>query len=374
MDSQILNSFYMPEITTDIDKLKVTKAHKLTEVRLLEVGNRLKLRDQKVILAVLGQLSPDDEDFKHYRITINELVSITGIAKENLYRDIDKICLRLMTSAITIKEPDNPKGFLIVTWFSHSRFNPDLGHVEFSISPELKPYLLQVKSHFTTYNLSQVVHLKSTYSIRFYELLRQFLPLKGVNNGRPVAFREIRLTDLREYLGVEKGRYEKFYDFKRYVIDRCQLELAEITDLKFEYEAIRSGRKIGAIKFRITHNAQFETVENELADEVAVPAPDHLIDPAFAKTIRGLIPDISDFEIQMMTGAYNIAMLFEAMYVMYRAQVEDRIDGEPLKYFHGILRNMHRDDEASKPPPAKTTDEKMNDRSWADGMFSDEYE
>ena len=69
----------MSEIMTDIDRIKITKGNQLVEVKLLEVGNRLKLRDQKVILAVIGQISPDDEDFKDYRVTINELMALTGI-------------------------------------------------------------------------------------------------------------------------------------------------------------------------------------------------------------------------------------------------------------------------------------------------------
>lgn len=363
----------MPRIMTDIDHIKITKANKLVEVKLLEVGNRLKLRDQKVVLAVVGQMSPEDEDFKHYQVTINELVALTGITSENLYRDIDKICLRLMSSVITIKEPGNQKGFLMVTWFSHSRFYPDKGCVEFSVSPELKPYLLQVKNQFTTYSLNQVVHLKSTYSIRLYELLRQFLPVKGVNNGRSVAFREITVTDLREYLGVEKGRYSRFVDFRRYILDHCQKELAEHTDLKFEYTLIRAGRRINSINFKIEHNEKFVEVENSDVASVAIRRREEasLAFLGGAECILSRIPDATNEEVLLICSAYSKEVILEGLLDLIRAKASGGVKGSDINYYKGILKNKRREDQVAVKPAPKTTEEKLSDRSWAEGIDLD---
>lgn len=363
-----------PKIMTDIDQIKITKANKLTEVRLLEVGNRLKLRDQKVILAVMGQLSPDDEDFKDYRLTLNELISLTGIHKDDLYRDIHAICNRLMSTVITIKEPENPDGFLMVTWFSHAEYSPSAGYVEVSISPRLKPYLLQLKSHFTTYSLKQVVHLKSTYSIRLYELLRQFLPVKGVNNGRAVAFREITLTDLREYLGVEKGRYARFVDFKRYILERCQMELAEHTDLKFEYTQIRAGRRVNSIKFRIEHNEKFVEVEREeLTGDLEVSATENNALQDTLQYILLYLPDATNEQMFMICSTYSREVIFEGLLDLVKARTSGAIKGSDVNYFMGILKNKRREDQghALIQPKPKTTKEKLSDRSWAEDMDLD---
>ena len=151
----------------------------------------------------------------------------------------------------------------MVTWFSHARYLPSEGCVEFSISPELTPYLLKMQKNFTSYNLKQVVNLQSVYSIRLYELLRQFLPLRNVKQGKLTAWREIDLSTLRGYLGVMPDKYPKFYDFRRYVLERAHSELKEKTDLVFDFEVVRTGRKIGAIKFTIRHNERFESLARE---------------------------------------------------------------------------------------------------------------
>ena len=361
----------MSEIMTDIDRIKITKGNQLVEVKLLEVGNRLKLRDQKVILAVIGQISPDDEDFKDYRVTINELIALTGISKENLYRDIGKICIRLMSSVITIKEPDNPKGFLMVTWFAHSRFHPDKGYVEFSVSPELKPYLIQVKSQFTSYNLKQVVHLKSTYAIRLYELLRQFFPVNSVRSGQKVAFREITLIDLREYLGVKKGRYAKFNEFKRNVLDRCQQELAKHTDLKLEYTLIRAGRRVNSIKFRIEHNEKFGDVENDDFIAGTVTPSDESVHQDAMKYILSFIPDATGEQILMICRIYPREVLLEGLLDLMKAQSAGIVKGSHLNYYLGILKNKRKEEREAVQQKPKTTNEKLSDRSWADDMDLD---
>ena len=74
----------MTEVCTDLERLKVTKANKLIEIILIETTTRLSLRDQKIVLAVISQLRPDDAAFKKYRMTISELVELTNINRKNL--------------------------------------------------------------------------------------------------------------------------------------------------------------------------------------------------------------------------------------------------------------------------------------------------
>lgn len=362
----------MTRIMTDIDRIKITKGNQLVEIKLLEVGARLKTRHQKVILAVVGQISPDDEDFKNYRMTINELMSLTGISGENLYRDIHSICSCLTTSGITINEPSNPKGFLVTAWFSHAEYLPSEGLVEFAISPKLKPYLLQLKSSFTTYHLKQIRQLKSLYSIRLYELLRQFLPLNEINNGRQTAFRDITLNDLREYLGVEKDRYPKFYDFRRYVLERSQEELKLRTDLAFDFNPVRRGRKVGSIKFKIRHNEKFVEVENDDFTVGAVtPSSDESGHQDAMKYILSFIPDATSEQILMICRTYPREVFLEGLLDLMKAQSAGVVKGSHLNYYLGILKNKRKEEQEAVKQKAKTTKEKLSDRSWDESQNLD---
>ena len=359
----------MSGVTTETDRLKITKANKLVEITLIETNTRLSLRDQKVILAVVGQISPDDKDFSDYRISIAELVKLTGISDENLYRDIRTICSRLMSSVITIKEPDNPDGFLMVTWFSHARYRASEGEVEFSISPELKPYLLQLKEQFTTYHLNQVINLQSTYSIRLYELLRQFLPLKAVQKGRASSFRDLSLNDLRGYLGVASGKYPKFFDFRRYVLEKAQVELEDKTDLSFDFEPVRKGRKISSIRFIIRHNIKLEEVEaDELHGDLMIPLDTTKLDEYVSNAICSQLPDMSEEELSLIAELYPRDIILEALFDLMRVMSSGAIRNNPVDYYHGILKNKQKEAQMSEKKSVKSTEEKLTDRSWAEGL------
>ncbi len=349
------NSVEMESISTGLEKLRVTKANRLIETCLIETTTKLSLRDQKVVLSVVSQVSPNDDDLKTYSLSIKELSSLTGINKNNLYREVSLICRRLVSSVITIKEPGDEKGFLMVTWFSHARYVETNGVIEFSISPELKPYLLKLKSQFTTYHLNQVVSLQSVYSIRIYELLRQFFPLKDVESGKTSSFREITLDDLRGYLGVDNGKYPKFALFRKNIIERSQAELKEKTDICFDFEPIRKGRKVSSIRFLIKHNQDFKGAVSD--DAVNDGFESDLMDSPMVEMMKIHFEGIADDEIYLVVSTYSDLLIKESLIDYMQAMFSEKIKGDNKAYFLGILKNKNHE-------RRKTTNEKLLDRSW----------
>ena len=341
------------------ENLKVTKANKLIEITLVESATRLSVRDQKIILAVISQISPDDEKFKTYNLSIKELVDMTGISNRNLYCNIHAICNRITSSTITIKEPSNPNGFLMASWFSDAEYKPKEGLVEFSVSPKLRPYLLKLKSHFTTYYLHQVVNLSSTYSIRMYELLRQFLPINSLNKGQSSSFREIAIDDLRGYLGVKEGRYERFAIFRKHVIEKSQDELSGKTDIAFEFEPIRVGRKVRKIKFHIRHNPRFEEIREEELTGDHIPMNDQEPNPEAENLIRATIqmqmPEINLAEQELILATYPREMIMEALLSLSATEIRTT----RKKAFLGILKGMRSD---AKADDGQKVD--IDDFSW----------
>ena len=348
------------EASNQIGQAKVTKANSLIEVFILEKTARLSLNDQRVVLSVISKISPEDEDFKDYQIPVSELVELTGISTKHIHKTLHDTCTRLITSAITIKEPSNPDGFLVTTWFSHAEYLPEQGIVEFSVSPRLKPYLLQLKSRFTTYHLSQVKSLQSAHAIRFYELFRQFLPLHAAENDSKVVFRDIPLADLRKYLGIRDKTYPVFSDFRKFVLERSQKDLSKYTDISFDFDCIRRGRKIHTIKFRIYSNVaeEVETVQDVQPQQPSLP--DNLV-----SMIRTQLPSISDQELQVLVMGYSQELLLEALLSLAGAVARNEIKTTAMQFFLGVLKKKRQEEEHAQHQH-QTTEEKLTDRSWAD--------
>ncbi|MBF0548445.1 MAG: replication initiation protein [Candidatus Riflebacteria bacterium] len=94
-------------------------------------------------------------------------------------------------------------------------------------------------------SLNITVHLRSTYSIKIYELLKRFENLKEA---------VFHLDKLKDILGVNEHEYILYGHFKSKVILVAQKELLEKTDIAFTFEEIKDGKKVSEIRFFIHKN------------------------------------------------------------------------------------------------------------------------
>ncbi len=104
----------------------------------------------------------------------------------------------------------------------------------------MKPYLIHLQRHFTSYELLYTLAMRSQYSIRLYEILKSYAYKKN---------KIFDIEDLKHILSAEN--YIRFPDFKRYVLDIAIREMNELSDLTIAYELIKESRRYAKINFSI---------------------------------------------------------------------------------------------------------------------------
>jgi len=217
-----------------LSSLIVTQANELVESRY-----NLTLGEQRLIFTMIAKIQPEDEDFKPYCIRLHELADFLGINKNHIYADCKKITKKLLEKVVEIQEP----GRLLQThWVSSADYVDGTGMVNLTFDPLLKPYLLQLKGNFTSSKLVMLLSFKSQYTMRMYALLKQYERLKE---------REVDLQNLRSILGLRDDQYKRYNDFKKDILDSTKRELESKSDIYFEFDEIKDGRKVSAIHFRI---------------------------------------------------------------------------------------------------------------------------
>jgi plasmid replication initiation protein len=239
----------------------VVKSNELVEARY-----RLTATEQKIIYKLISVINKYDEDFKPYIFKISELMELMDTTNKNLYTEVKDTTKNLMKKVFTIKDKIK-KSELQVAWFSSAEYKDGEGLVELEFSPKLKPFLLQLKEAFTQFDIKNVMQLRSGYSCRIYELLKQ----KEYMGERVLA-----IADLRKKLGIEDIEYKLYGDFKRKIILQSQKEINAKTDISFEFEEIKGIRKkVTAIKF-IIHSknpTQIELSESNIVQTEQVVEP-----------------------------------------------------------------------------------------------------
>jgi plasmid replication initiation protein len=126
----------------------------------------------------------------------------------------------------------------------------DVGILKVEFSSMLMEYLLKIKDKYLKYDIKNIIPLNSKYSIRLYKILKDRFEQESRYNKR--AELKISLDEIKELLEIPKSY--RFNDIKRQILEKSKSEFEEHTDIIFEYEEIKTGRKVTHIRFFILPN------------------------------------------------------------------------------------------------------------------------
>lgn len=257
-------------------------------------------RAHKTARLILSLISPDDKDLRHYTVRISALKQYLGMNSDTkwggFHKEIREIAERLSRDFI---EVENPNGdYIKAKFLSGYKVSKHSGLITFEISALLKPHLLELKKNYTSYLLTYIPKLRSSYSIRMYELLYQY---------KKIGKRYFEVDDLQKKVG---SNYQKKYNnFKRKVILQAQKDLKEHTDIAFAFDEKKKGRKIVGIEFIIFGNKPNHASKQQLSflDDI-VDAPKDEVTPALPET---LVQEMNALGISEQNIAKYLAMGFE---------------------------------------------------------------
>ncbi|MBF0275824.1 MAG: replication initiation protein [Nitrospinae bacterium] len=218
----------------------VAKNHLITKSNeIIEARYKMSLNEQRLVLTSISQIEPENKEFGIYIIKVKDYIDLFNVSNKDIYGEIEGIVKKLRKRKISFMED----GSLVdANWVSAAKYSPEENQITIEFPQLLKPYLLQLKEHFTTYKMKNIIYLKSNYVIRIYEILKQY---------EKIGKRIITLKDLRNILGVEEDEYKLFGHFNERILKFAQKQICERTDICFKYNTIKKGRKVDAIEFII---------------------------------------------------------------------------------------------------------------------------
>lgn len=209
----------------------------------------LKLNSAKLIRSAIMQVVREDEELKPYIITIKDLSVLLGVPASNIYRDVENITDDIIKNPVYIREEKNGKtvNFIKIPWVTRCEYKADAG-IALKLNEELKPFLINLKEHYTQYTLQEILAMKSVYGIRIFEMLQskimsRFIPKEGVSLVVPVQ-------EIRECCDCE-DKYPAFGNFRDKVIQQAVKEINRVTMFKVDYSYIKKSRSVVKIKFNV---------------------------------------------------------------------------------------------------------------------------
>ena len=158
------------------------------------------------------------------------------------------------------KEQDKGFKFVSIVPIPYVEWTDYHDEVLIRFSPEIMPYLINLKTNFTQHALSEISELNSKYAVVLYRWLSmnynqyEHYSVKGGRREEQInGYRnpEIGMKELREMTDTVT-EYKRFTHFETRVLKEPLEEITNHTSFNVTYEKVKKGRSIDSIVFHIT--------------------------------------------------------------------------------------------------------------------------
>lgn len=235
--------------------LKIAKSN-----ALVEAAYKLTLNEQRLLLAVIARIDSRRTMRRFtFSISAHEFAQMFDVELHTAYEALQDASTSLFERDIRTFDGRTKARF---RWVERIAYIDGESRVELTFTLHVAPYLTLLHKNFTAYGFHQVSQLKSSYSIRLFEMLIQY---------RKTGWVQISLAKFRERLMLETS-YKRYDNLKARVINPAVKELEEKSSLIIQWEPIRNGRKIEALRFTFKESEQRDLFKSDLEENAVAEA------------------------------------------------------------------------------------------------------
>ncbi len=182
------------------------------------------------------------EGFTVTKVKVSEVAEfLKNKTSDYLYDLLEKESRKLLKKEIYWEDEHSWKAAHILAQIEYHKKE---GAFSFMFPPMLGTHLLRLKKNFTYIDVRNIVSMDSVYAIRFYSFCKEF--------ERFGRF-QFTIDEMRKMFNLQ-DKYELYGLFKQKVIVKAQQELIKNSDIIFDFDEIKDGRKVVALLFTIKKN------------------------------------------------------------------------------------------------------------------------
>ena len=207
----------------------------------------LSLSEKRILFAAIAKAGG-------LKATVNlsaqEYAATYGMPLKQAYEQIKEAAKSIFNRYITLSRLDGKDDVTRhFRWVEAYEYKEGLGKVVLVFTNSVMPYLIDLEAYFTKYKLKQACALRSVYSWRLLELFEQHS--KG--------WLRIDLEDFYHAMNATKTHRKNFKDARVHIIESSIKELQKNDNWLIEWEPIKPGRKVIALRFVFTRKPEETT-------------------------------------------------------------------------------------------------------------------
>ena len=257
MDNQEISKREQALIAISKDPFRVIKGNPLIEAKF-----ELTPIQTKLFLFLLAKLDTSKTNFEPMIVVVKDFQKFIGTKGDSLYNHLKKEVEKMIGKRVYYKD-DNVE--LNTSLISGYLYLEKEGAFLVEFPSLLKPFLLQLKENFTVIDIRNILGLDSSYAMRFYEICKEKERFKTF---------QYTVTEIKEMFSIE-NKYKNYFDFKVKIIIQARNELQENSELYFDFEEVKQGKKVVAIRFTVIKNKKTLKRDEEELSILTKELPNH---------------------------------------------------------------------------------------------------
>ena len=227
--------------------------------------NNLTLSQQRLMLHIFSMIKPEDTELPSYELSVYDFIKLSGMNPHSgaLYKQVRRNIEELANAPVQWIKNSGTTTVETFRWINKVRIDEKKARMTITLDPVLKPHLVQLKTLYTTMDITYTMNMRSTYSIRIYELCKSYqnLYLKKKSDGEALIW---NLSMLYEQLSYTANSWS---GFRRFALDKAKSEINGHTDIVFDYEVNeKKGQKV--LSLAVTIEPEDEEVARENLEKI----------------------------------------------------------------------------------------------------------
>lgn len=239
-----------PESQTGIADRNVTMAN-----HVMRASHGLTLPEKRMIAAALAKSDTTDgraltdERFWTVKLSAAEYAETFAVTADTAYEQLQAAADGLLSKLIEAPKT-GPRGAVRVAkhqWLLRAEYAKGEGTVTATWHPDLRPFVFCLRREFTTYKLKHAAALRSVYSWRLFECLKSW---DGAGKWSPT------IEEFWSAMDAKPAHRANFKALRQRIIEPAVAELREKNGLLIDWQPIKDGRRVGALRFEFVRNPQ----------------------------------------------------------------------------------------------------------------------
>jgi plasmid replication initiation protein len=204
---------------------------------------------------MVSHIKQEDTQDTIYTFDVRDYCRVNGLEVDTgyYYATLKSDIMAIDSQVMIMESPINKGEYIRLRWLNVLRLNEAEGYIKYNFAQDIRPYIFELKNHFTRYKVKYAMCISGRYGKKMYELLKSYQHLT-----KEIYF---ELDKLKFLLDAE--HYDRYPDFRRNVLEPSIRDINKYTDIyvKYEKDIPEGQRAVKGINFIIIPIFNQEKIE-----------------------------------------------------------------------------------------------------------------